>query len=192
MSCFWGIAYKAFWKQKYFPIFPGSVCRLNTRLPRTDIVRAQSVFRIIFTVEMFSNMVFEHQEENSPWGELKQKNTTTKNSFPNFLIRIKCLKEFIFFYQHSYHLIIRQPFLENVFRRFTPRRTRHNILIDYSKPQSDIFWLILDEKGKPYAKCFCLLMGGKSNYWSGRRGFRNSYVPKLHFLVKRLSHSSDD
>ena len=91
-----------------------------------------------------------------------------------------------------YHLIIRQSFLENVFRRFTPRRTRHNILIDYSKPQSDIFWLILDEKGKPYAKCFCLLMGGKSNYWSGSRGFRNSYVPKLHFLVKRLSHSSDD
>ena len=27
---------------------------------------------------MFSNMVFEHQEENSPWGELKQNNNNKK------------------------------------------------------------------------------------------------------------------
>lgn len=86
---------------------------------------------------------------------------TTKNSFPNFLIPLKCLKEFIFFYQLSYHLIIRQPFLENVFGRFTPRRTRHNILIDYSKPQSDIFWLILDGKGKPYANVSVFLWVGR-------------------------------
>lgn len=57
-------------------------------------------------------------------------------------------KGIYFLYQHSYQLMIWQFFMKkkSVFRRFTFRRTRQNILIDYSKPQSDMSWLILDRK----------------------------------------------
>lgn len=167
LSCFWGIAYKEFWKKNFFSLFFQDLfCQLDTRLPKTDTVRAQSVFRITFTVKMFSNMVFEHQNQNSPWGDEKKK------AFSNFFSPYKMSKGIYFLYQHCYHLMIWQFLLKNVFRRFT-FRTRQNILIDYSKPQSDISWLILEGKEIPYAKCFCLLMDGKSNYWSGPRGFRN-------------------
>lgn len=148
-----------------FPDFSRFCLQLDTTLPRTDIVRAQSIFRIIFTVEMFSNIVFEHQ--NSLWGDLK------KNAFLNFFSPYKMSKGIYFLYQHPYRIVIWQSSLKNVFRRFTPRRTRHSILTDYYKPQNDILWLILDGKEKPYAKGSCLLKGGKSNYWSGPKGFRN-------------------
>lgn len=148
-----------------FPDFSRFCLQLDTRLPRTDIVRAQSIFRIIFTVEMFSNMAFEHQ--NSLRGDF------LKNAFLNFFSPYKMSKGIYFLYQHPYRIVIWQSFLKNVFRRFTPRRTRHSILTDYYKPQNDILWLILDGKEKPYAKGSCLLKGGKSNYWSGPKGFRN-------------------
>lgn len=165
MSCFWGIAYQAFWKQKCFPIFPDSVCSLIRRCPG-QILSGLKVFSELYSqLKCFPIWCLNIK---TAFGEILK-----KNAFLNFFSPYKMSKGIYFLYQHPYRIVIWQSSLKNVFRRFTPRRTRHSILTDYYKPQNDILWLILDGKEKPYAKGSCLLKGGKSNYWSGPKGFRN-------------------